>query len=95
VWLQASESVLSSGLSGEVLWVAFAPVGEVPIECDVVPKLAEDLFGLLASLCLKLIVDVSLVGVTNYMWSRLVIRSCALYSSSGVTNYMWDTAGFW
>ena len=62
MWLQASESVLCSQLSGEAPWVAFAPVGEGPIECDVVPKLAEDPFGLLAPLCCKVGVVVSLVG---------------------------------
>ena len=116
MWLQASESVLCSRLSGEAPWVAFAPVGEGPIECDV-PKLAEDPVGLLAPLCCKVGVVVSLVGghrsvvlsiksqvvcvvccvfvvgVTNYMWSRLVIRRCAACSSSGSPNIcgiLWD-----
>ena len=48
-------------MSGEAPWFAFAPVGEGPIECDV-PKLAEDPFGLLAPLCCKVGVVVSLVG---------------------------------
>lgn len=42
MWLQASKSVLCSQLSGEVLWVAFASVGDGPMECNVVPRLVED-----------------------------------------------------
>jgi len=42
VWLQASESILCSRLSGEAPWVAFAPVGDGLMECDVVLHLAED-----------------------------------------------------
>ena len=40
--LQACESVLCSRLSGEAAWVALAPVGDGPMECDDVPHLAED-----------------------------------------------------
>jgi hypothetical protein len=79
VWLQASESVLCSRLTREAPWVAFAPVGEGPMECDVVPKLAEDPFGLLAPLCCKVGVDVSLVG--GHCFVVLSIKSvklCAL-----------------
>ena len=46
VWLQESESVLCSRLSGEALWVAFAPVDNGPMKIDV-PHLAEDPVALL------------------------------------------------
>jgi hypothetical protein len=38
-------------LSGEAPWVAFAPVGDGPVECDVVPHLAEDPVVVMAPLC--------------------------------------------
>jgi len=47
VWLQANESFLCSRLSGEAPWIALAPVGDGPMECDVVPSLAEDPVALL------------------------------------------------
>jgi hypothetical protein len=75
VWLQASESVLCSLLSGEVPWVAFAPVADGPMECDV-PHLSEDPVGLLVPLCCKVSV-VLLIEVTIYMW--IVHRGHQLY----------------
>jgi hypothetical protein len=50
--------------------VVFTPVGDGPVECDVVPHLAEDPFGFLAVLCCEVSVVVLLVGVTN-IWSVL------------------------
>jgi hypothetical protein len=38
-------------LFGEALWVAFVPVGDGLVECDVVPHLAEDPTVVLAPLC--------------------------------------------
>jgi len=71
VWLQASESVLCSRLSGEVPWVAFTPVGDGPVECDVAQHLAEDPVVVLAPSCCQLSADVSLVGGHQYMWDTV------------------------
>ena len=38
-------------LSGEAPWVACTPVGDGPVECAVVPHLAEDPVVVLAPLC--------------------------------------------
>ena len=51
VWLQASESVLCSCVPGEAPWVAFAPVGDGPVECDVLTHLAEGPIVVWAALC--------------------------------------------
>jgi hypothetical protein len=44
-WLQTSESVLRSRLSGEAPWVPFTPVGDGPVKDE--PHLADDSVALL------------------------------------------------
>ena len=47
MWLQASESVLCSRLSGEAPWVPFVPADNGPMVSDM-PHLAEDPFAFCA-----------------------------------------------
>ena len=68
----------------EYCTVVFTPVGDAPVDCDVMPHLAEDPVALLATLRCKVSVVVLLVGVTN-TWSVLLQLSpiCGVFFVRG------------